>query len=226
MKKNCYKLLMILLIVFVVSIFFIYLIDRRLNKTMGPYIDVEVERLTNNIVNAKVNEIISNVNLENYFSLNNVNNNIKISYDTVGLNKLKSMITKEIENELTNLDNGVIDDYFVPSRIKKGKFKNVKKGILCDVSIGSIRGSSLFSNVGPTIPIKLLFSSQLNSDIDVNIKEYGINNAIVEVYFVIYIKEQINMPLTSKRKKIEIREPLLIDIISGKIPDYYGGYIK
>ena len=210
----------------VLAIILVYLIDVRLNK-VETYIDVEVERLTNNIVNAKVDEVIKNINLNDLFLIQHEeNNNMRMSYDTKKINELKSNINRVIQDELMELDNGNIDSYFIPTRIKNGKFKNIKKGILCDVSLGSVRGSTLFANFGPTIPIRLLFSSQLNTDIDINVREYGINNAIVEVYLVIYIKEQITMPLTSKRRKIKIKDPLMIDIIHGKIPDYYGGYIK
>ena len=57
-------------------------------------------------------------------------------------------------------------------------------------------------------------------------KEYGINNVIVETYLVVTIKEQVIMPLSSKRKNIVIKEPLTIDIIQGSIPNYYNGYLK
>lgn len=211
----------------VLAIILVYLIDVRLNKVVETYIDVEVERLTNNIVNVKVDEVIKNINLNDLFLIQHEeNSNVRMSYDTKKINELKSNINRAIQDELMELDNGNIDSYFIPTRIKNGKFKNIKKGILCDVSLGSVRGSTLFANFGPTIPIRLLFSSQLNTDIDINVREYGINNAIVEVYLVIYIKEQITMPLTSKRRKIKIKDPLMIDIIHGKIPDYYGGYIK
>ena len=211
----------------VLAIILVYLIDVRLNKVVETYIDVEVERLTNNIVNVKVDEVIKNINLNDLFLIQHEeNSNVRMSYDTKKINELKSNINRAIQDELMELDNGNIDSYFIPTRIKNGKFKNIKKGILCDVSLGSVRGSTLFANFGPTIPIRLLFSSQLNTDIDINVREYGINNAIVEVYLVIYIKEQITMPLTSKRRKIKIKDPLMIDIIHGKIPGYYGGYIK
>ena len=97
---------------------------------------------------------------------------------------------------------------------------------MCDISIGSIRGSTLFANIGPTIPIKLLFSSGVNSNIDVDINEYGINNAIIKTYFNVEIREQITMPISSKRRKISIRKVIAVDIIKGKIPDYYTGLIN
>ena len=143
-------------------------------------------------------------------------------YDTWKINIMKNDITKEIQNVLTNLDNGIIDEYYVFDRIKKGRFKKVKNGIVCDVSIGSVRNSVLFSSVGPSIPIKLIFSSQIKSDIDIEVVEYGINNALVKMYLVVSIKEQINMPITSKRSEIQVREPISINLMKGDIPNYYG----
>ena len=149
-----------------------------------------------------------------------------IYYDTNKLNKIKNSITNDVQQTLIDLDNGNIDNYFISDKLKKSKFKKVKNGIVCDVSIDSIQNFSLFANVSPTIPIKLVFSDQLNSDIDVDIKEYGINNVIIQVYLIITVKEQVIMPLSSKRSNIVIKEPISIDIIRGKIPEYYNSYLK
>ena len=142
------------------------------------------------------------------------------------INEIENRIDKRIQKELIDIDNGIIDDYFIPKRVKTGRFKKIRNGILCDISIGSIRGSTLFANIGPTIPIKLLFSSGMNSNIDIDVSEYGINNAIIKVYFNVDINEQITMPISSKRKKIHIKKVIAVDIINGEIPDYYTGLIK
>lgn len=77
------------------------------------------------------------------------------------------------------------------------------------------------ANIGPTIPIRLLFTSQVDSDIDISVEEYGINNVVLKLYLVVTLKEQINMPISSKRKDIIIKTPLSINIIKGKVPSYY-----
>lgn len=193
-----------------------------MDKTLKPYIDIEVERLTNNIVLKSIHKSLDkdyNFKLEDNKSQN-------IYYDTKKLNKIKNSITNDIQDTLINLDNGNINDFFISEKLKKSRFKKVKNGIICDVSIDSIQNFSLFANVSPTIPIKLIFSDQLNSDIDVDIKEYGINNVIIQVYLIVTVKEQVIMPLSSKRSSIVIKEPISIDIIRGKIPEYYNSYLK
>lgn len=207
-----------LFIVFVISFFCIYLIDIRINSLLLPYINVEVERLVNNIVTKSINEEMKNININDIIIKDE-----KIFYNTLKINEIESLLEKSIQEKLTNIDDGRIDEYFIPNRIKTGRFKNIRNGILCDVSIGSIRGSTLFSNIGPTIPIKLLFSSGINSKIDVEVSEYGINNAIVKVFIILDIDEQIIMPISSKRKRITIKKPIIIDIVRGDIPNYYTG---
>ena len=156
-----------------------------------------------------------------------INDELKnIEIDTSKLSEIENKIDERILDELINIDDGLLEDIFISKRVKTGRFKRIKNGIICDVSIGSIRGSTLFANVGPTIPIKLLFSSGMNSDIDVDVSEYGINNAIIKTYFNININEQITMPVSSKRKKISIKKIISVDIIKGEIPDYYTGLIK
>ena len=113
--------------------------------------------------------------------------------------------------------------YFILDRYKTGKFKKMKNGIICDISLGTIRNSVLFANIGPTIPIKLSFLGQVNTDIDIKEKEYGINNILIKTYLIVRIKEQATMPISSKRKEIIIRKPISIDIIKGEIPKYYTG---
>lgn len=198
-----------------------------MNEIIKPYMNIEVERLTNNIIDKSIREgtelyTRKELNIEEYYG----GEDKRIFYDVKKMNILKNDITELIQKKLMNIENGEIDEYFLPKRIKKSRFKNIRNGIVCDVSIYSLNGLGVFANVGPTIPIKLVFSDQLNTDIDVKVKEYGINNVIVETYLVVTIKEQVIMPLSSKRKNIVIREPLTIDIIQGSIPNYYNGYLK
>ena len=176
--------------------------------------NVEAERLVNNIVSKAINDEIKNIDMDL-----NINNTYK-------LNEIEIQIDERIQRELINIDDGILDEYFIPKRVKTGRFKKIKNGVLCDISIGSIRGSTLFANIGPTIPIKLLFSSEMNSNISINVSEYGINNAIIKVYYNVDLNEQITMPISSNRKKISIKKIVAVDIINGKIPDYYAGLIK
>ncbi|MCI8461284.1 MAG: sporulation protein YunB [Bacilli bacterium] len=203
------------------SFFFIVYIDKRVNDILDQYVNNEVERLTSNIVNRAVSEVMAS---EDYNDLLDVG--IKdghVSYNTRNINKITDSISLYVHNKLFNLEAGDVEDLFVVDRFRSGRFKSIDKGILCDISLGSIRNSSLFANIGPTIPIKLTFIGQVNTELDVKVREYGINNVIVEMDVIVSVCEQASMPLTSKKKDIIVKEPISIEIIKGEIPNYYNG---
>ena len=210
---------------FLSTIFCLELIDYQIVSILKPYMNSEVERLTNNIVNQAIRNKIKNANYS--FNKVNQNENSKLfSYDTIMLTKIKDEITAYVQDSFIQLDNGKIDEYFISDRIKTGRFKKVKHGVICDLTLGSVRGSTLFANVGPAIPIKLSFLGQIQSDIDVDIKEYGINNVLVTIYLIINVKEQISMPFSSDKVDIKVREPIVIDLVQGNIPHYFYDYLK
>jgi len=223
-----YKILIVLLFAVIISFFLVSLIDKRISLMLDKYIGIEVERLTTNIVSRAVDKITREENYNNYLIINKANE-LKIesiSYNTKEINKLTDKISRTVQENLLNLENGDLDEFFISDKFKRGKFKNVRNGLVCDISLGSIKNSTLFANVGPTIPIKLTFIGQVNTELDVVTKEYGINNVLIEIYVIVKVRELASMPLTSEEREIVIREPIAIDIIKGEIPDYYGGITK
>ena len=186
----------------------------------------EVERLTNNIVNKAIRDKITSQDYSFVRNNHTIDSNNTFSYDTVMIMKVKNEITEYVQDILVHLDDGKIDDYFIPERLKNRRFKNVKHGIICDVTLGSVRGSTLFANIGPTIPIKLSFLGQIQSDIDLDIKEYGINNVLIKINIIFRIKEQISMPFSSEKIEVIVKEPISIDLLQGDIPNYFNGFSK
>ena len=195
--------------------------------SLGPYVDIEVERLTNNIVDTAVRKKMQEKKYGPFLMENSSENGETFfSYDTVELNLLKNEITSYVQKVLSHLDCADIEDDYLFQQLKTSKFKKIKNGILAENSINSLRGSTLFGNMGPSIPIRLYFVGQVSSKIDIFAKEYGINNVLVEVYLIIKVKEQVMMPISSKTKEIEIRELVSMDVVRGKVPSYYGGFSK
>lgn len=194
---------------------------------IDQYINMEVERLTNNIVSREVSRIMVESNHNSLLNIEKGNGVIEnISYNTKEINLLTDKISKDVHKKLLNLEAGDVEESFLVDSTRGGRFKHIKDGILCDVSLGSVKGSTLFSNIGPKIPIRLTFIGQVNTDVDVKVREYGINNVIIEVDVIVKVTEHASMPLTSKKKEIVVREPISIELIKGEIPDYYNGVVS
>lgn len=213
-----------IILVFISSFIFLKILDDRFEKVLKPFFDTEVERFTTNLVNKTLNNLDMD---EEYHSLLLVekDNDGKIkrfSYNTYIMNQISSKFSDGIQETLGQLEKGELNDFLFSSN----KFHHIKNGVLCGVSFGTLRGSYLFSNIGPVIPIRLLFLGQVMPDIDIKVKEYGINTIMVEVYFVARVKEQISMPFSSKRKEIVVNQLLMVDIIHGEIPSNYNKFSK
>ena len=80
----------------------------------------------------------------------------------------------------------------------------------------------MFANVGPSIPIKLSYIGDTIVNIDIEEKEYGINNVIVKIFAVVEVTNQVSMPISSKKTILKVKVPISINIINGQIPNYYS----
>ena len=89
--------------------------------------------------------------------------------------------------------------------------------------IGAISGNSVISNIGIDIPVRYRFASSINSEINSVVKEYGINNTLIEINLNIIAKSTMLMPMITESFDVFCELPLVVRTIEGKIPDYYLG---
>ena len=68
--------------------------------------------------------------------------------------------------------------------------EKLKSGIIYQVPTGIIFNNGLLSNIGPKIPVKLSLIGDVTIDIKTTIKDYGINNAVIQVSINVKVTEQ------------------------------------
>ncbi len=207
----------------ILSFIFIFWIDKRLKDVIKNYIDVEVEKMTSNIITSSLKKI--HIKTDKILEITrNSNNEIeKISYNTTYINEVKDEILSIIQQELNMNESGNFQRYNIAQQEKsKKKINKWVDGFICEININSIRGSTLFGNVGPTIPIRLSYMGYTYADIELETKEYGINNVIVTMNLVIKISNLISMPISSKVHEETIKQPISVEIVKGEIPNYLG----
>lgn len=190
---------------------------------MKNYIDVEAERLSTYVVSHSIQKL-SEESKKNLFNITRDSNQKieSISYDTVKIDSIKNDITQLIQKEFSDIESGHYDSYLLMQQaLSKKKYSHFSTGYMCEVNMNAIRGSTLFGNVGPNIPIKLSFLGYVMVDFKVDIREYGINNVIAELDLIVELSNLVSMPISSRVHKVSIQQPLSIEIIHGEIPDYY-----
>lgn len=184
-----------------------------LNKVLRNYVDIEVYNVTSRVVN----RVVSSNSFSGGYLVRDANNNF--SYNTKIINDYVDMVSRKIDDELVNIESGDLSNEIFNNSLKR--YKNIKNGFITEVMFSSIRGSTLFSSLGPSIPVRLVFIGGVSTDVDVKTEEYGINNVLVKLTLNIIVRERTSLPFTSSEQVITIDEPLSIDIIRGDIPDYY-----
>ena len=123
-------------------------------------------------------------------------------------------VCADLESGKTNMD--YYDEYLSSN----------KDYFVLMVPFGIASNKIYFSNLGPKIPVRIKTIGSILSNVDVKIKEYGINNCLIEMNLVIEIKQQIMLPLISKKIKIINDIPISYKVINGKIPEYYSGSLS
>ncbi len=213
----------IFIITIFVSIFFTILTINFISKRSIP---VLMEYATSEIKNASIGIINSTISneLEKFdnslinITKNNQNDIQMIDFNSKVVNNILTNLTKEILTELKEIEHGK----------KKLSFSNfyISNESVYEIPLGRTSNNVFIANLGPKIPIKINVIGDVYSNIKTNIKEYGINNALVEIIVKVTVTERVLMPFVSKEIKISVDVPVSIQLIQGNIPKYYGSGIS
>ena len=212
--------------VLICTYYFINYINKKTYKIIDSYISIDVKNIITNIVNISVADVDFDSRSDYLiYDRNSYNEIVGISYDTNVVNDYSNKLISVIQKNLLNLENGKLDDFYFSSRYKVGKYKNIKNGLLTEISLGTINGLTILSNIGPTIPIKLVFTGNVSVTIDASIKEYGINNSIITLYANVIVDAVSTMPISSRIQTVKVRRPVSVNIIKGNIPNFYSSLL-
>lgn len=151
-----------------------------------------------------------------------ITTNNETDYNTAEVSKILKEVSVNVREYLKKLEQGKIKDIGLSDNINinvnESKLKN---GVIYQVPTGIIFNNGILANIGPKIPVKLSFIGDITIDIVTNVKEYGINNAIIELIIKVQAEEQVILPFDTKHIKVESLIPISIKIIKGDVPNYY-----
>ena len=208
-KTITYKKLKVLIIL--ILIFFIVILISKIMSNISFFFMEYAKSKSLDIVNLTVNNSIKQDTFDylkdDLFNVTkNSNNEIEmIDYNTYKVNLFLDKVSSSVQEEISNLTN------------KKKTFY---------IPFFSIFNNPLISNIGPNIPVRLSLTNAVYSNVEIKIKEYGINNCMVEIYILLQTDVRVILPIISDTITITNEVPISYKIINGTIPEYYGGSIS
>lgn len=225
MKSNKkYKLIknttIIISLAIILSYFLIKYYSSQIAPSLIEYAESKTKRIIINIINDSLTEELEKNSSQNILNISrNSNNDIElINYNTKELTKILNQISNKIEHNIYLLETGQMENFLTYSN-NEDNFYHDK--LIYNIPIGIATNNIFLANLGPKIPLKLKLNNNVITSINTNIKEYGINNALLELNITIEANIQIILPFTHKITTIKLSSPIAIKLLTGKIPGYY-----
>jgi len=197
-------------IIVIFSIIFSFVIinyfTSKMNEILVPLAENRTKKYLTSIINNSTEGILFDKKI--FIIEKDRNNEIKmITYDSFEATKLINEITGNIQNDLTELENS--DIY------------NDDKYVIAEIPIGVIFENSFLKNIGPKIKIRLEIIGDVVSELQTEVKPYGINNALVELNIFLEAHARVVLPFVSKDIVVTNVIPISIYIVNGNIPESY-----
>lgn len=188
-----------------------YFADRA-NEILLPMAESKTRKVVTMIINSACDEVMIGDNL--YQIVREDNDEIKmINYNSFEVTKIINEVTSNIESMVKDIENGKMDYY--------GNVDVLEGGVIAEIPFGVIFGNSMLSNIGPKIKLRLNLLGDIVSNIETEVKPYGINNAYVEVRIHLEVTARILLPFVSEKVVISNVIPLSMNIVQGSVPDGY-----
>ena len=182
------------------------------------------------IINVIKNNIsyYDNLIIEEYLDTKELRSNLVMDLITLDKNSKEEIININIDTAksykiLNKISNSLKDN---KSSYKDIYSKNKKDNIVLRYPIGLASNNILINNLGYRIPLKLELNSNVLTGIKTKVTNYGLNNALIEVYLKVSFTSNVVYFSLDDAIKSEYEVLLASKMIMGRVPEMFNGYLE
>lgn len=197
LKRKYYILITFLISLFLFIIIF-SLYSEKLNPKLNDYIDFLVK-----------DEIYKKVIKSNNFITNQEVNDILY-------------IDKNKSNEIVYLNYDIDKTYKLLNKYIDSLKKDNSKSKILTVPFFIASDNIIISSLGPKIKFKYEIIDNVKGKIKTKVTDFGVNNALVEMYFELEIGYLVVIPMNKKESVLKTEILISSKVINGKVPTFYG----
>lgn len=203
-----------LIIIFILVVSFLVVANNNLKDTYAQIALAQTRSIVTKIVNQVVRDNISENQLELDYSSEEY-----VTYDVGKINNLISTLSNKVVDVLEDINHS---DYSFLLDESSSKNYNCS-GIIYEMELGKLFNNVFLSSLGSKYPIKFKLVSDVLSSSDLSVEEFGINNAVISLNMLMSFNFNLVLPLTTKLDSIDIKVPLSMMLIEGKVPSFMLG---
>ena len=213
-KKRKWKILYIIIIILILTFSFLFIYSKNSSKTILKIASIKVDKYLKSILSDNISYNVLNENLNDILILHKnkddeilyVDYNLDKAYKTLDI-LTKTLNKKIAEYETKDIKN--MDDHKVLSLPLFINSKNV-----------------FLTNLGPKIYVSFKPVGTVLTNVQSKITDYGLNNALVELYATLVVTENIIIPFNEKEISLEYNVLIASKVINGRVPTLYGNSIE
>lgn len=227
-KKKKNKVINTIIIIFIFLVLFVVLFIRyysnKSRDVLISYAEAETKKLTILVINKAITKQMTDEWADDIFDIvyNDKGEIVLIDFNSKNTSKILSTITSLIELNLRAIEEGKVDMLELPlNSLEDYDMDLLSKGIITYIPFGITTGSSLLSNLGPYIPVRLSLIGDVVTGFSTDVIEYGINNALIKLMIDVKVDTRVILPIVSEKVNVTASIPIAMKIVQGKIPDYY-----
>ncbi|MCX8002283.1 MULTISPECIES: sporulation protein YunB [Anoxybacillus] len=201
----------------------LWFINRGIEPTLMAIAEKETRRLANLVINNAISQQIAedDFNVENFIKIEKDGQGkiSAIDFNATVVNRVLAKTTNRVQRNLKAASEGKLSALEFPDvQVETEK----EKGIIYYIPLGQATNNVLLGNLGPRIPVRFYVIGDVHSDVNKNIRPFGINNALIEIAIHIEVNVQIIIPFATKTATIQNDIPVAIQIIQGEVPQFYN----
>ncbi len=213
----------IILIIFLTIFLFVKFING-IDETIINISTNEIRRVTYSFITNKLNSSVFNNNSLNDILILEKNNKGEIIYVDFDLEQayiVLDEVSKILTESFSALENGNITVNYLDKSLT-----HELGSMVLSIPIGNSFNNLYFYNFGPRIPVKVNFIGSVLTNLKTKVTNYGLNNALVEMFVYIEFNIQIMGPYKVEEVNLEYDAVIASMMVEGEVPSWYGGLIE
>ncbi|KIL42643.1 sporulation protein YunB [Jeotgalibacillus soli] len=204
----------------------LWMINTGIKPALMTYAESQTRKIGSLVISKAINREIANV-----MDINDIIDNVPTDsaemvttkFNTEIINRVLSETTELVQEHLRAIERG--DTKVLRSLTEldiEVEESGDMEGIVYTIPLGQAANNALIGNLGPKIPIRFHAVGDVQSNIKSDIREFGINNAYVEVSIHLVVNVQIIVPFATGITTIEQDIPVAMGLIQGQVPEIYN----
>ena len=221
-KNTMSKILFIVFFCVIIwTIIFYNLYSNKVSKDINVVVNEKIDKILYLFFNDLITEEV--INKESVNNLLEITRNSKdeiltVNYDLEKTYKVLSDVSKILKQGIIDLENGQID-----VKLYDRYLGTSPNGLVLNVPLFLSSNNVFLNSLGPKIPVLISFNETLLTNVKTRVTNYGLNNALLEIYITVEMQKLIITPVNKDNNKFSYDILIGALVVNGSVPNVYGG---